>query len=45
MAFPPLLMLGLYGPGSDARASFALPRSRHDEVKLTYAGTDIINTG
>ena len=35
MAFPPLLMLGLYRPGSVARASFALPRGHHEEVRLT----------
>jgi hypothetical protein len=35
MAFPPLWMLGLYRPGSVARASFALPRGHHGEVRLT----------
>ena len=30
-------MLGLYRPDSVARASFALPRSHHREVRLTGA--------
>jgi hypothetical protein len=35
MAFPPLLVLGLYRPISVARAFFALPRSHRGEVRLT----------
>ena len=35
MAFPPLLVMGLYCPDSVVRASFALPRSHHKEVRLT----------
>jgi hypothetical protein len=38
MAFPPLLMLGLHRPGLVATALFALPRSHHEEVRLTVGG-------
>jgi len=40
MAFPSLLMLGLYSPVAVARASFALPRSHHGEVRLTVGGIE-----
>jgi len=40
VAFSPLLMLGLYRPVSVDRASFALPRSHREEVRLAVGGTE-----
>jgi len=41
MAFPPLLILGLYcRPVSVARAPFALPKSHLGEVRLTVGGIE-----